>query len=80
MPKHALGSDVLTGNILGKLASMAQVPSQESLEICRANPEIEIIFEQKELEGKINLLHHKIKDLIKKEQLEEALCCLFLIQ
>ena len=80
LPKHALGSDVLTGNILGKLASMAQVPSQESLEICRANPEIEIIFEQKELEEKITLLHHKIKDLIKKEQFEEALCCLFLIQ
>ncbi len=80
LPKHALESKFLSTNTLGKVASMSQIPSQKTLESYFEKPEIKIIIENNVEEEKIKLLHLRVQHLIDKDQLEEALCCLFLIK
>ncbi len=77
LPKHVLQSNMLTGNHLGRLGNMEQLPTKESIEILKKSTEISAVLTLEDTTQKRNQLHKYALASIEKNDLKRALCILF---
>ena len=64
LPKHAQLSNILTGNDLGKLGGIHQIPSEEEVQLFKEEQNLKIASEA--------ILHQKAKDYIAQQLIKEA--------
>ncbi len=76
LPKHVLQSNILTGNHLGRLGNMEQLPSSEDINQCKNSQELASILRVEDEIEKQNLIHKHALHFIEKNDLEQALCIL----
>lgn len=79
LPLHARNSTILTGNDLGRLGNMAEIPSFESIESCKKSAEIMNALLTNDIEHQIQKLHRIAKKHLENSNVAEALNCLFCI-
>jgi len=77
LPKHVLKSSILTGNHLGRLGNMEQLPEVKSIENMKNTQEISAILSLKDSIEKQEQLHIHARTLIQKNELDQALSVLF---
>ena len=64
IPLEVRNSDVLTGNDLGKLGNVAEIPSQDEVKA--------FAIEMDLMEFSVEERHRKARELIRRDRLEEA--------
>lgn len=76
LPEHARLSHVLTGNELGRLGNLENLPSAEDIEAIRIQPAVNSILQLTSSDDKLAALHGVASDLLAAGKAEEALAVL----
>jgi len=76
LPKHLLQSTILTGNHLGRLGNMEELPTREAIVACQNNAAILTILNLTDETEKRTQLHKYAMPFLEKNDLEQALCIL----
>lgn len=79
LPLHAINSEVLTGNDLGRLGNIAQKPDAIAINTWKSEKEIEHLLKISDLAIKYTKLHLLVKKQLENNKPEEALSILFCV-
>jgi flavin reductase (DIM6/NTAB) family NADH-FMN oxidoreductase RutF len=79
LPKHALNSTILTGNNLGRLGNLENLPTSSEIEAQKNDGEIAHILRISNQTEKVNKLHELAKVCLENNDLEKSLSILFCI-
>lgn len=76
LPVWVKNSEILTGNNLGRLGNMEELPTEEAIENMKTTPTVKAILESEMLLDKIGALHLLAQGMLDNEETEEALAVL----
>lgn len=79
LPKHAINSEVLTGNDLGRLGNIAQKPDYIAINTWKSEKEIESILKISDAKIRYTKLHLIVKKQLENNNPEKALGILFCV-
>lgn len=77
LPPHALNSDILSGNNLGRLGNHPVAPEKEAIENFRKSSDWLALSQQFSGNDLIKATHQKVKTLLETNEVEKALLYLF---
>lgn len=76
LPVWVKNSEILTGNNLGRLGNMEELPTEEAIENMKTTPTVKAILESEMLLDKVGALHLLAQGMLDNEETEEALAVL----
>ncbi len=80
LPEHALNSDVLTGNNLGRLGNAHSIPSSDDMDMIKAAPDVRRILDEFDHDPNQcrDSLHGLAQQYLMMDEVEKALAIAFL--
>lgn len=80
LPKHIFKTNVLSGNNIGRLGNIENIPSEEEINQFKSIPQISRVLEDSNYQNKLMAIHQIAKNHIENNNLDLAVAAVFAIE